>query len=166
MSCRTASTASATTACLPVARAPTTSPKRVAARCFNRTVQHRGHHHRHEPSRPSCPCCGGRMIIIETFQRGCPPRYRPALHHRDQDRHIMISTVPGDIPCSLLLRRLSTGHDQARRRAPRHPPCRLNLRCSTPVPLSRSPTELVSPSTAYRTAAQRTPATDRRSKSP
>jgi hypothetical protein len=27
-------------------------------------------------SRP-CPCCGGRMIIIETFERGCPPRYRP-----------------------------------------------------------------------------------------
>ena len=25
-----------------------------------------------------CPCCGGRMIIIETFERGCSPRYRPA----------------------------------------------------------------------------------------
>ena len=25
-----------------------------------------------------CPCCGGRMIIIETFERGSPPRYRPA----------------------------------------------------------------------------------------
>ena len=25
-----------------------------------------------------CPCCGGRMIIIETFQRGCSPHYRPA----------------------------------------------------------------------------------------
>ncbi len=25
-----------------------------------------------------CPCCGGRMIIIETFARGSPPRYRPA----------------------------------------------------------------------------------------
>ena len=23
-----------------------------------------------------CPCCGGRMIIIETFERGCSPRYR------------------------------------------------------------------------------------------
>jgi len=28
-------------------------------------------------SRP-CPCCGGRMIIIETFQRGCSPSTRPA----------------------------------------------------------------------------------------
>ena len=24
-----------------------------------------------------CPCCGGRMIIIETFARGCEPKYRP-----------------------------------------------------------------------------------------
>ena len=26
-----------------------------------------------------CPCCGGRMIIIETFERGCTPRYRPTV---------------------------------------------------------------------------------------
>src|SRR5471030_1100699 len=25
-----------------------------------------------------CPCCGGRMIIIERFRRGSSPRYRPA----------------------------------------------------------------------------------------
>jgi Putative transposase/Transposase zinc-binding domain len=24
-----------------------------------------------------CPCCGGRMIIIETFARGCEPKYSP-----------------------------------------------------------------------------------------
>jgi hypothetical protein len=24
-----------------------------------------------------CPCCGGRMIVIETFDRGCEPKYRP-----------------------------------------------------------------------------------------
>ena len=23
-----------------------------------------------------CPCCGGRMVIIETFERGSHPRYR------------------------------------------------------------------------------------------
>jgi len=23
-----------------------------------------------------CPCCGGRLIIIETFERGCQPRSR------------------------------------------------------------------------------------------
>jgi hypothetical protein len=26
---------------------------------------------------PQCPCCGGRMIVIETFRRGSTPRYRP-----------------------------------------------------------------------------------------
>ena len=25
-----------------------------------------------------CPCCGGRMIIIETFDRGCQPKHRTA----------------------------------------------------------------------------------------
>ena len=24
-----------------------------------------------------CPCCGGRMIIIETFAHGCQPKHRP-----------------------------------------------------------------------------------------
>jgi len=28
------------------------------------------------PTHP-CPCCGGRMVIIETFQRGCAPRPHP-----------------------------------------------------------------------------------------
>ena len=27
-------------------------------------------------SRP-CPCCGGHMLIIETFAPGCEPKYRP-----------------------------------------------------------------------------------------
>jgi len=27
----------------------------------------------------ACPCCGGRMIIIETFERGGAPRYRPTV---------------------------------------------------------------------------------------
>jgi Zn finger protein HypA/HybF involved in hydrogenase expression len=31
-----------------------------------------------KPLSHPCPCCGGRMIIIETFQRGASPRYRPA----------------------------------------------------------------------------------------
>ncbi|MDQ2084787.1 IS91 family transposase [Xanthobacteraceae bacterium Astr-EGSB] len=35
-----------------------------------------------EPDQPHtlmkpCPCCGGRMIIIETFARGCQPKHRP-----------------------------------------------------------------------------------------
>ena len=28
---------------------------------------------------PRCPCCGGRMIIIETFERGSTPRTRPTI---------------------------------------------------------------------------------------
>jgi hypothetical protein len=34
-----------------------------------------------EPQTPEhpCPCCGGRMIIIETFQRGHSPQYRPTM---------------------------------------------------------------------------------------
>jgi hypothetical protein len=28
------------------------------------------------PSNP-CPCCGGRMITIETFKRGSTPHHRP-----------------------------------------------------------------------------------------
>ena len=24
-----------------------------------------------------CPCCGGRMMIIETFARGCQPKHHP-----------------------------------------------------------------------------------------
>jgi len=30
-----------------------------------------------DPSKPACPCCGGRMIIIEVFARGCTPRHQP-----------------------------------------------------------------------------------------
>jgi hypothetical protein len=37
---------------------------------------------RAEPDRPRvlpqpCPCCGGRMIVIEVFDRGSMPRHRP-----------------------------------------------------------------------------------------
>jgi len=31
-----------------------------------------------KPLSHPCPCCGARMIIIETFQRGSSPRYQPA----------------------------------------------------------------------------------------
>jgi Putative transposase len=29
-----------------------------------------------------CPCCGGRMIIVETFERDSAPRYRPTVRNR------------------------------------------------------------------------------------
>jgi hypothetical protein len=28
-------------------------------------------------SKPTCPCCGGRMIIVEVFERGTTPRHQP-----------------------------------------------------------------------------------------
>jgi hypothetical protein len=31
-----------------------------------------------------CPRCGGRMIILETFERGCAPRYRPTALSRQR----------------------------------------------------------------------------------
>jgi hypothetical protein len=30
-----------------------------------------------DPGKPICPCCGGRMIIIEVFECGATPRHRP-----------------------------------------------------------------------------------------
>ena len=30
-----------------------------------------------DPSKPACPCCGGRMIIVEVFARGTTPWHRP-----------------------------------------------------------------------------------------
>ena len=29
-------------------------------------------------ARTPCPCCGGRMMIIETFERGCTPKHKPS----------------------------------------------------------------------------------------
>ena len=30
-----------------------------------------------DQTKPTCPCCGGRMIVIEVFERGATPRHRP-----------------------------------------------------------------------------------------
>jgi predicted Zn-ribbon and HTH transcriptional regulator len=30
-----------------------------------------------DTGKPTCPCCGGRMIVIEVFERGATPRHRP-----------------------------------------------------------------------------------------
>jgi hypothetical protein len=33
-----------------------------------------------DPAKPlahPCPCCGGRIFVIETFDPGCQPRHRP-----------------------------------------------------------------------------------------
>ncbi|MDN3275998.1 IS91 family transposase [Frankia sp. RB7] len=30
-----------------------------------------------DQTKPTCPCCGGRMIVIEVFERGATPQHRP-----------------------------------------------------------------------------------------
>ena len=42
-----------------------------------------------------CPCCGGRMIIIDTFEVGCQPKHRPttcAGHHRHRQLVTVLSS--------------------------------------------------------------------------
>ena len=70
--CPTASTAFATTACSPTAIAPKIS--RAAARCSARRRASRVTSQQPRPNSSSapgdpqrCPCCGGRMIVIESF---------------------------------------------------------------------------------------------------
>ena len=77
-----ASTASVTTGCLPAATVPPTSRRRASCspcRPAPNSPRRGGAAALDEPrvlARP-WPCCGGRMIIIETFARGCEPKYRP-----------------------------------------------------------------------------------------
>jgi len=40
------------------------------------------------------PCCGGRMNIIETFNRGLDTAIQTAVANRDQDRYVMITFPP------------------------------------------------------------------------
>ena len=100
-----------------------------------------------KPLTHPCPCCGGRMIIIETFRARLLAAL-PAndIHRRDQDRHLMIRSVRGNIPsAACLFRRLSTGNDHARRsRHPRIAALSINLRCATAGSAYRDrPTKLV-----------------------
>jgi hypothetical protein len=66
-------TASATMACSPAARAPTTSPARLLLKlpAAQPEAGDTNCAETNEPLAHPCPCCGGRMIIIEMFQRGC-----------------------------------------------------------------------------------------------
>jgi hypothetical protein len=31
-----------------------------------------------DTDKPPCPCCGGRMIVVEVFERGATPRHQPS----------------------------------------------------------------------------------------
>ena len=75
-----------------------------------------------------CPCCGGRMIIIETFERGCAPRSHPTAS---------MSAIRIDTSGCRSRRRLrpycriSAGHGQARPMLPLRP-----MPPSRPCPMS------------------------------
>ena len=67
----------------PTAIAPTTSPAPASCSVLPPRVQSPRRRKPPQPDEPRvlpCPCprCGGRMIIIEVFARGCEPKYRPA----------------------------------------------------------------------------------------
>ena len=49
--------------------APVSSPVRNGDGASDTEDQHR-----------TCPCCGGRLIVIETFERGAKPRSKPMTH--------------------------------------------------------------------------------------
>jgi len=69
-----------------------------------------------------CPRCGGRMIVIEVFARGCEPRWRPMPSRVDQ---IMSQTALGASRLPVPMRWPNAGSDLSRRstrstyRAPR-----------------------------------------------
>jgi hypothetical protein len=52
-----------------------------------------------------CPCCGGRMIIIEIFERGCAPRYGP--DGPKSDRQLMIAITRSRLSNAVHSRRSS-----------------------------------------------------------
>ena len=55
-----------------------------------------------------CPCCGGRMIIIETFARGCQPRHRLLRRSSGSTPHEAVTTnrqLQCPLPFSPALRR-------------------------------------------------------------
>jgi hypothetical protein len=90
-SCRRVSTASATTVRSPTAGASRTSRERVSCSTCRLNLpapqNERGEADSTGDGEPqtlphTCPCCGGRMIIIEAFERGCGPRYRPTVPSR------------------------------------------------------------------------------------
>ena len=114
-----------------------------------------------------CPCCGGRMIIIETFQRGSSPRYRPAASG-DQDRHIMIKVgARQHRNAASCFARLSTGNDQTRLRTARDSRRVVRSRAGDAGSADRNRlTGIAIPLIASHSGVQHTSTTDRRRRNP
>jgi hypothetical protein len=68
-------------------------------------------------SKPKCPCCGGRMIIIEVFGRGATPQ-----HRHQQVQQSSAGSIPHDRITILQIRSSrSLPLHQQRQSAPRYP---------------------------------------------
>jgi hypothetical protein len=65
-----------------------------------------------------CPCCGGRMIIIEIFERGCTPRFQ--IGSTAHDRHRPVTTLQCCSRLPLLVDRWRVCSANAHRHAPAH----------------------------------------------
>ena len=84
-------------------RTSTAMPQRPKKRALNRCP---------------CPCCGGRMIIIETFERGCQPKHRPPRQRSGSIPHDAV-TADDQRPnthysCRLACRQRPSSHRSAR----------------------------------------------------
>jgi len=94
------------------------------------------------------PRCGGRMIVIEVFARGCEPRWRPIAQ---QGRHIMsrrleVATFPFRCAGSTPRRSLSTQSHPPAARSPVDPlpSARRNAYCALPTLDVRADIQLAS----------------------
>ena len=121
-----------------------------------------------EPRVLPCPCprCGGRMIVIEVFARGCEPQISAdACSDADQDRHVMTAARIARRKATRLGRRSSAGDDPLRLVAP-HPWLTASARQRLDA-LSARPAVLQAALPAARPATQSTiPTTPAAAKSP
>jgi hypothetical protein len=116
----------------------------------------------------TCPCCGGRMVIIETFQRRLAALSAGRIHRRNQDRYIMIEVHSRRHPSAApLYRGLLTGNDQARpRTVPHSRPVVRSLLRDAGSACRDWPTVRATPSTASQRGDQRSSATSRQRPNP
>ena len=109
-----------------------------------------------QPPEHRCPCCGGRMIIIERFERRVHSALSPKrVNAGDQDRHLMMTSVRS--PC------LNASHF-CRYRLAEHAPARTNpLLTRNKLPLDR---RFSAPRSDHRKSARALHATQRLHLSP
>jgi hypothetical protein len=88
--------------------------------------------------RPLCPCCGGRMVVIEIFQRAAQARAPPVVTHPYRPSALRPCQSPPDQParyCHIT----SIAYSQIVRSTRRHHPTTLSTRRAIATPISQSP---------------------------